>query len=256
MPNFQSAQPSRFISGLTQNMDFQPFGGLGTPDPFFYAMFDDDFLPYNAAGYNVQIGTGGSVATTGFAGGAITVTSGTTANNQTCLQNNIDSFAFQATNRMFYGCRISMSNVGNMGIVAGIVNNTASPFSGGITDGMYFTIPASSSTLSFLTVAGGVSTGSINLSSIFTPTATVQFDMAFVYNPYASVGGNVAVWVGNNLWGNKSGAQNTANLGPVGRIIFSTAITTANLRMTLASTTPSTTSYAMTADFHCAALER
>lgn len=256
MPNFQSAQPSRFISGFTQAMDFQPMGGVGAPDPFFWAMFEDDFLPYNAGNYTITTNNG-SVAPIAGPGGLIAIASGTTLNGQPTLQNNIADFALQSTNRLFYGCRISMSGVGNQGLVAGLINTTGTPFTGGsITDGIYFNIPVSTSTLSLLTLSGGVSTGSVNLSSVFTPTSAVYFDLAFMYAPYSSVGGNIAIWAGSNLWGNKSVGQNAANLGPVGRLIPTVALTSANLSMTLATQTPSTTSYALNADFHVAALER
>jgi hypothetical protein len=256
VPNFQSAQPARFIAGMTQDLDFQPLASMGAPDPFFYALYEDDFLPWNPNLY-LASGTGEVAAALAGPGGLIQLTAAATINDSTSLQLGaapVGQFAIQSTSRLFYGARISLSAVPGPGFIAGLCNVTTTPFTA-VSDGLFFQMAGASSTISFNSYVGGTQTGTVSLASIFTPTANTYFDLAFYYTPYSSLGGNVMIYAGSNLWGDKSVGQNSANLGPIARLI-PTSFTTANLTPTLGVNTTTATAYTMNADFQMAALQR
>jgi hypothetical protein len=254
VPNFQPAQPARFISGSTQNMPFQPLAGCGMQDPCWMAMWDDDFLPYRAGDYVVS-GTGAAAASvsTGL-GGVLQMTAAATIGDSTSIQlGGIGQFAVSSTNRLWWGARLALSAVPGPAMVAGLIAANTTPFTS-ISDGLYFNLPAASSTLSFISVVGGTAT-TVSLGSIFTPTAATFFDLAFVYQPWSELGSNIEIYAGVGLWGNKSGGQNSAPLGPIARL-QPASITAVNLTPTLGVETSTATAYTLQADFHLAALER
>lgn len=251
MPNFNPAQPARFISGMTQAMPFQPLAGMGMPDPFFVALYEDDFIPYNSAIYTLT-GTGSSAAAVAGPGGQLQLTAANVANDSAVLQlGTVGQYAIQSTNHLWYGCRLVPNAINGPGWVAGLCNFGAT--FGGITDGLYFSVAEGANTLTFNSVVGSASTGSVTVP--FTPTTGTFFDLAFEYQAFSTIGANVAVYAGANLWGNKSGLQNTANLGPIARL-QATSYTAVNLTPTLMVATGTTTSYNLVVDFQMAALER
>lgn len=254
MPNFWPAQPARFIAGMTQNFDFQPLGSLPAEDPFFTAQYADDFTPYAVGNYTIT-GTGGTVAPTAGPGGLVTLTAAATASDSCVLQSgtpNVGQFAIQSTNRLWYGARVQVSALSaNATYNMGLVESGATVAS--ITDGIWFSL-SGTGTFTINSAASSVLT-SASLASIFLPTAATFFDIAFEYQAFSTIGANIVVWAGTNLWGAKAAGQNSANLGPIVRL-QPASVTTANLTPTLMVGTSAATSYTLTADFQMAALER
>lgn len=253
MPSFQSAQPARFIAGMTQDLDFMPLAGMGSPDPFFVALDDDDFLPYLSGGYTAG-GTGSTPAAAAGAGGLFTMSLAATINNNGYIQRPAASMAIQnsaLTNRLWYAGRFSLSQLTTTTLIAGLTN-LGNPFSA-LTDGLYFSM-APGGVLSFVSNVTSTPT-TYSLSGQFTPTANVAFDLAFMYSPFGSIGASISIWAGSNLFGNKSGAQNQALLGPMARVQPAT-LTTANLAMVQGISTNAATAAVLTSDFHMCALER
>lgn len=248
------AAPTRFTSGFTQAARWQPLGDIGIPDPFFYAYYEDEFLPYNAALYTVTA-TGGSVAATitKGSGGRVLFTTGASAGNFAEIQLPVAGLQYTASKKLVYLTRLQFSGVTSAAVIAGLINTTATPFTGGqITDGIYFSEAANSTLLQLLVVTGGVTIGSINIPGVL--ANNTDLDIGFMVDRV----GNIKIFVGNNLEGAKR--QNFANLVPDYSIPASSltgAITTALLNPTLAISNGTTASAnTMTSDFQFAAQER
>jgi len=244
--------PTRFTSGLTQAGSFQPLGALGIPDPFFYAMYEDDFLPYNAALYTVTA-SGGSVAGTvaSGSGGRILITTGGSAGNFGELQLPAAGFQYVAGKKLAFLCRLQVANVTTSSILAGLINTTATPFAA-VADGIYFSKAAASTNLVLNVVTGGSSKGTATLAGALANATDI--DLGFVVNRL----GDIKAFAGANLEGAKR--QNFTVLGPNFGILNSAltgAITAVLLNPTIAVSNGATAA-AMTgvADFLFAAQER
>lgn len=241
--------PARFLSGTTPAAVFQPLGNIGTPDPFFYASFEDDFLPYNSANYTVTA-TGGSVAATSGVGGRILLTTGAVAGNFAELQQPAAGFLYTAGLRLAFLCRLQVTNATTSALVAGLCPTTATPF-GTITDGIYFTKAAGSTNVTLQATTTSASIGSVVVGTL---TNATDYDLGF----YVDRKGNIIGFFGNNLEGYKR--QDFAVLGPTAKILSSSltgVLTTVSLNPTLAVSNGATAA-AMTgiSDFFFAAMER
>lgn len=201
------AAPSRFLSGLSQAASYQPLGSIGVPDPFFYAYYEDEFLPYNAALYTVTA-AGGSVAATAAngSGGRILLTTGATAGNFAELQLPTAGLQYVAGKKLVYLTRIQVAAASTSSIIAGLIGTNATPFTS-IADGIYLSKAAGSTSLTVTAVTSSVTVGTATLANVFTNNTDV--DIGFMVDRL----GNIKVWAGNNLEGIKR--PNTAQLGPM-----------------------------------------
>lgn len=244
--------PSRFPSGITQAMGYQPLGNLGIPDPLFYAYYDDDFLPYNAALYTVTA-AGGSVAATAASGsgGRILLTTGAAAGNFAELQLPVASYQIVAGKKLAFLCRLQVANVTTAAFIVGLCATTATPFTA-VSDGIFFSKAAGTTNIILTVNSGSVTIGSFTISGALTNATDI--DLGF----YLDRLGNLKAFVGNSLEGFKR--PNTANLGPnygIAASSLTAAQTAVLLNPTLAVSNGATAS-AMTgvSDFLFAAQER
>ena len=246
-----SSSPVRFTSGVTQDASWQPLGNLGTPDPFFYAQFADDFLPYQAGKYTVTA-TGGSVAQTvaNGTGGRILFTTGATATNFAEIQMDGGGFNYTAGKKFAFLTRIQVADITNTAILAGLIDVTATPFTT-ITDGIYFSKAAAGTNIQLLAVTGSTTVGSVTITGAL--TANTDIDLGF----YIDRSGNIKAFYGHNLIGNQN--QNTATLGPDTAIRASSltgSLATAMLYSTLAVRAGTAAAQTMVADFLYSSQER
>lgn len=244
--------PTRFTSGLTQAASFQPLGHIGFPDPFFYASYEDDFLPYNAANYTVTAASGTVAATAANGtGGRLLFTTGATAGNFAEVQLPTAGFQIVAGKKLAYLARIQVASATTSSLIAGLIGTNATPFTA-VADGIYFFKAAASTTLQLIVMSGSAQIGSI--ANVGTLTDATDIDVGF----YLDRSGNLKVFVGSNLEGVKR--QNTANLGPNYGILasaLSAAQTAVQINPTLAVTNGATAAaMTMVADFQYAAQER
>lgn len=246
------ASPSRFTSGLTQAASYQPLGHLGLPDPFFYASFEDDFLPYNAAKYTVTAASGSVAMTaTDGSGGRILLTTGATAASFAELQLPAASFQYTVGKKLAYLCRLKVASVTTSAFIAGLIGTNVTPFTA-VADGIYFNKVAGSTNLVLTVMTGSVVIGSYTFVGALVNNTDI--DLGFVVDRL----GNVKIFVGNNLEGFKR--ANTANLGPNATISnknLTGVITSVMLNPTLALSNGATAA-AMTgiSDFLFSAQER
>lgn len=226
------AAPTRFTSGFTQAARWQPLGDLGIPDPFFYAYYEDDFLPYNATLYTVTSTGGGTVAATAAkgSGGRVLMTTGASAGSFEELQLPVASFQYTVGKKLAYLARLQVDNALNDVFVGGLVNTTATPFpGGGVTDGIYFAKAAATTNIVVTAVTGSVVIGTTTIVGAL--TTNTDLDIGFMVDRL----GNIKIFYGNNLEGFKR--QNVATLVPDASIPASAltgAISTAILNPTIA----------------------
>lgn len=244
--------PTRFTSGFTQAASYQPLGSIGTPDPFFYAEYSDDFIHYNTEDYTATA-SGGTVAATAAkgTGGRILFTTGATAGNFAEIQLSTASFQYVAGKKLSYLARLQVASATTSSFIAGLIETNTTPFTS-VANGFYFFKAAGSTTLQFLVRSGSATIGTIaNLGALADAT---DIDVGY----YIDRQGNFKLFVGSNLEGVKR--QNTANLGPDYGLLasaLSAAMPTAQLNPTLAVTNGSTAAaMTMVSDFQFAAQER
>ena len=244
--------PLRLNSGFTQDTVWQPLGGIGVPNPFFYSQFHDDFQPYQAGKYTVMA-SGGSVAqtTANGTGGRILFTTGATIGNFAEIQ--VDSFGFNYSvgKKFAFLARLQLADIVNSAVIAGMISSNTTPFSA-VADGIYFYKAAAGSVLQLIAVTGSTVVGSTNLPSGLLAVAT-DIDLGIYVNPE----GDIKAFAGLNLIGQKR--QNVAVLGPTASILksaLSGALSTANLTPTLAVSASTAAAQTMVADFLLGAQER
>ena len=247
-----SSAPVRFTSGFTQDAVWQPLGLIGIPDPFFYASYDDDFIPYNSALYTATL-DGGTVAQTvaNGAGGRVLLTTAAVAADFVGLQLTSAAFNLTAGMKCVYLTRIQVGAIATTSFNVGLVETTATPAT--ITDGIYINYTAAGTSMT-----GYVVTGSTVIGSVVIPVAPVNatdIDVGFVMDRQ----GNVQFFAGSLLIGNKISTQNTATLSPAA-VIYNSALTgsftTALLNPTLAVFTTAASAATLVSDFQLAARER
>lgn len=242
------AAPTRFLSGLTQAASYQPLGHIGIPDPFFYAYYEDDFIPYNASLYTVTAATGSVAADVADgSGGRIKLANTAVASDFVSVQVPGAGFQYTLGKKLAYLARVRISST-NTSVRIGMLVTTATPFAA-FSDGIYFTITAGTVTLNV--VSGSTSIGSVVVGTI---TYGTDADLGF----YIDRLGNIKAFCGSNLEGVKR--PNTANLGPNATINNSSltgAISTSALfTPTLSVITTNSTVQSLVADFQFAGVER
>lgn len=244
--------PMRIKSGFTQDAPYQPLAGIGTPNPFFYIQYDDDFLHYNAGDYTVTAASGSVAATsTKGSGGRLLFTTGATAGNFAEIQLTTTGFAYTPGKRMAYFTRIQAAAASTSSIIAGLIGTNTTPFTS-VANGIYFYKAAASTAIQLLVVSSSSTIGSI--ASVATLAADTDVDLGF----FIDRSGNIKVFSGTNLVGASN--QNTATLGPSYGLLssnLSAAIPTNALTPTLALSNGATASATtMASDFQYAAQER
>lgn len=243
--------PTRFTSGLTQAAKFQPLGNMGSPDPFFYAEFYDDFIPYVSSYYTVTAAGGSVAASATGTNGRILFTTGATAGNFAEIQTTDSNFQYVAGKKLFFLTRLQVASVSTAQFIAGLISTNVTPFSA-VADGIYFTMAAGSSNLVLNAVTGSTVIGTTTITGAI--SANTDIDLGF----FVDSQGNIRAFVGSNLEG--VARQDYATLGPNHSILAANmtgALTTALLQPTLAISN-GTTAAAITglSDFLLGASER
>lgn len=245
--------PTRFTSGLTQADNFQPLGNVGFLDPFFYATYEDDFLPYVAGNYTVTA-AGGSVAAataSGLGGRALLTTA---ASGFASLQQSAANFGYIEGKQLVYGACINLDDVLLSEVIVGLINTSATPLA--LTDGIYFHKAAGANVVTLNVKANNVVVGSVVMPQVPNSTALINGadqDLFFVVDRK----GNISGYMGYKLEGRKN--PNRAALGPMARIYASdlaAPINTLPINPTLCVSASTAVARTMAVDYQIAALER
>ncbi len=206
--------PTRYTGGFTQDAEFQPLGQIGMPDPFYYAEFADDFLPYSTGDYTVTA-TGGSVAASANSGtgGRILLTTGAVSGNSAAIQQPTANFAHVPSYKLAFLTRVNLTDVINSTLLAGLINTTATPLTPA--DGIYFSKPSGDNEILLTAVSAGATVGQVTIptvnNNVFLNNA--DMDLGFLVDDKE----NIWAYAGYHLVGNKAN-QNFTLLGPVAAI--------------------------------------
>ena len=251
-----SQPPSTFLSGFTQDNSFQPLNEAGTPNPFFYHVYADDFGPYRAGDYTVTAtGTGAAVAGVAGDGGIVQLTSGTAA-GVSALQQPFAGFNINVLpKKTMFLIRMALSQWAAAGLTMnfGLIQTTATP--GTVTDGVYFSLSATG-VLSINSAVGSV------ITTVAIPTAAYTFsnNASFDFGINVTRSGDVLAFVDTQLVGfipqsNIATPGNPQNAGAVARIT-GPSLTTATLNPTVGFTQAGTVAVTAKVDFMGAFRER
>lgn len=174
------AAPSRFPQGLSVSAPWQFFGGMGLPNPFYYHQMADDFdvLPAATDGWTLTNATGTVALSTTLDGGNFTMTTAASAANFVSIQRVASSFQPTAGKKLYFVARLSLSDVTNSVVIAGLFPNAATtPFTGTPANGIWIS-KASGSTQLVLNVANNSVVTSTNFpTSAYTLTANATIDV-------------------------------------------------------------------------------
>lgn len=242
--------PVRYTAGFTQDFAFQPLGQCGFPNPFFYAVWEDDFLPYTAGNY-VVTAAGGSVATTttNGIGGRILFTSGAVALDFASIQT-AANFLVSTPKKLVALTRISLGDVTASSVIFGFLNAGATPFSP--TDGIYISKASGGNVWTLSVRASGTARGSVTIP--FTPTINTDFDLGILVDRL----GNIWAFAGSGMVGIQNN-QNTSVLGPTAGILAANltgAMPTAALGVALGVEASTAVAQTAVSDFILGAQER
>lgn len=255
-----SQPPIRNTSGSTTDYKTGPLANSGFGNPAFYHQFYDDFdlLLGPTGAYTLSHTTAGTAAHAAGDGGLALLSTTAATNDAVSIQLPAASFSLPATTlagkKLFYGVRLQLSDITLSNFVAGLINTTTTPLTGGsITDGAYFQKASGGTVLNFITATGSVlTTTPIPIASYTLANATF-IDMAFYLNPKSEF----EVFIGSQLFGwiPESGTGVLLPVrGPCLRL--TPGLSPANLNMTLALSAGAAAIKTMTVDFHFAQKER
>jgi hypothetical protein len=256
-----SQPPVRNPSGNATDQPFGPFADCGNGNPAFYHQFFDDFdVNLGATGLWTITAAGGSVAHTAGDGGLALFTTGATAGQFAEIQLPFADFVATATQKHFFETRLQVATLTTNAWIAGLTNTNQTPFTGGITDGIYFSKAAGVTTINLIVVKASVvsATVPIPVGAIANYAINTNFDLAW----YLDRHGDIRIFANNQLvgWIPQSGTGSvsppTAGLGPCARATAPT-LPTVVLNPTLAITNGATAvATTMTVDFICSSKER
>jgi hypothetical protein len=177
------SNPTRFTSGVATVPSAQPLGNYPFPDPFHTSgsanldtfTYWTDYTEAGQVASNTVTGASSTFSLTNGVGGMAILTPGGTTTASSAYRT-YSAFQFVAGQQFWYLQRIQPSAVaGNVSFKFGLQYGSAT------TDGIWFTKPAASTTLSLVSSVG--STATTLVSSVMTGlTAGGWIDVAFYYN--------------------------------------------------------------------------
>ena len=194
--------PTRFTYGLATVAKGKPLGDYPLPDPFHTSSdagldvftYSNDFTDLGAAAARTITGGAAFALADGLNGiGVLTPVSATAAS----VYRTAATFQFISGNKFWFLHRIKASAIAG----AMVLNFGMSKVSGGTiatTDRLYFTKPASSTSLNLVSVVNNVST--TLLTGITTVAADTYLDVGFYYD-----GTDLQVFVSDNMIARVSG---------------------------------------------------
>jgi hypothetical protein len=256
-----SASPARLTAGLSFDQPWGPLAAMGTPNPFFYHMFQDDFDYLDTQLYTATKTGAGTIANAAGDGGQLLFTAAASSAAICELQVAVANFTLPTPTlpkKLFFLTRVQFSDITNCELFAGLVNVTTTV--AGIADGVYFQKVAGGTTMNLIVISGSTVQATIAIPAavlaLYLATAT-WIDLGFQVNRK----GDVSIYVGYPLvgWVPASAWVSSTQAPPLGLVARATApgtLSTANLAPMLMLRTGNSTAVTMSADFMLTAKER
>jgi hypothetical protein len=222
------APPARLTEGSTTDGPYGVFAQSGNSNPAFYHQFFDDFdNSVGATGLWATVANGtGSAAAANIAGdgGLISLAPGSTGAGYSYMQLPQASFTYTQTQKMFFGCRFTLTDSGGvtsptvlLGLAQHQASGTPAP-----TDGIYFRKNTANTFIDLIvnqastpvSVTGGVGFQVWNSTTGLYSTA-LQSGVSYDCGYFVDFNGNIWGFFGLDLFGfvpqSGSGAYNTAS---------------------------------------------
>jgi hypothetical protein len=179
--------PTRFLSGVATVPATEPLGNFPFPDPFHtggsagldVVSYANDFFNIGSTTLDWTItGTSSTFATTNGLGGIALVTPGGTTTTTTVASAG-SSFQLIAGNKFWYVCRIKMSAISSTkAFTFGLQKGSGA--TGSATDGLWFTKPASSTSLNLVSKVDGTATTLV--TGVTTVVADTYLEVGLYYD--------------------------------------------------------------------------
>jgi hypothetical protein len=191
--------PTRFLSGVATVPASQPLGNYPLPDPFHtsgtsgldVATFSNDFFTIGSTTLDWTIvGSSSTFTITSGVGGIALVTPGGTTTTTTVASTH-SGFQLTAGYKFWYVCRIKMSAISSTkAFTFGLQKGAGA--TGSATDGLWFTKPASSTSLNLISEVDGTTTTLV--TGVTTVVADTYLEVGFYYD-----GTDLLVYSDHNL---------------------------------------------------------
>lgn len=224
-------RPASHPAGISLDPPWGPLANCGTPNPFFYHVFFDDFdsilgpTPATTSEYVISAGGAGTVVHTVGDGGLALFTTAGAANNFESIQTPAAGFVLPSTGnnppatsgsmkKLFYLARLQLADVTLATFIAGICVITATPYAAGarnVVDGLFFYKAAgAANNLQLINIAsaakspsGAGFTNTFTIpTSAYTLTNNVNLDVGFYIdrnqNLFVFVGAILVGWIPNS----------------------------------------------------------
>jgi hypothetical protein len=179
--------PTRFLSGVATVPATEPLGNYPFPDPFHtggsagldVVSYANDFFNIGSTTLDWTItGTSSTFATTNGLGGIALITPGGTTTTTTVASAG-SSFQLIAGNKFWYVCRIKMSAISSTkAFTFGLQKGSGA--TGSATDGLWFTKPASSTSLNLVSKVDGTATTLV--TGVTTVVADTYLEVGLYYD--------------------------------------------------------------------------
>lgn len=130
----------------------------GAEDPSRFHAYFNDFDAFDAASdwTLTTVGTTPTAAVAAGNGGILSMVNSAANGDLDSLQLKAASFAIVAGNKAWFKCRFNISNATNAALVIGMIQTTATPLT--VTDGIYFSKAAASTTLNMILAKASATT--------------------------------------------------------------------------------------------------
>ena len=254
--------PVRYPGGISNAAPWQFFSGMGVPNPFFYHQFADDFdtVPSTTVGWTPT----GTVAAGTTDGGTVVLTTAASAAAFSEIQRTNVSFQPVAGKKLYFVARVSLSDITNASLIAGLMPSTATPFTSPA-NGVWITKPSGGTSFNLVVVNNSVTTTTVIPAAAITIANNVAFDVGiYITNGQSNTlqGTTITASVGPTLVSyvpqSGTGAANSTNRAPnvVSTAPLITTLQATVLAPTLAVQTGNSSALTATFDFVGAFRER
>jgi hypothetical protein len=167
--------PVRYTSGVSTSAVGYALADYTFRTPMRLNEFFTDFNTYNAGDWTVTASSSGTIALRDYNGGAITVTTATSAADVEGAQLKNKSFAFTTGSQVWFSINISLTTATTPALMMGLSNTFAALAP---TDGVYFSKVAGSTTMNLLITAGSTST----TLAVGTMADATQYTFSFYFD--------------------------------------------------------------------------
>ncbi len=133
------SSPKRFSNGIVNVASDKPMGALIIPDPTSVHIDFDDFDTYDTGDYTVtETQAGATQALQDGDGGQILLTNSAADNDVVALQRVKEAFTFESGKKMWFTCRLQVSDATQSDWLVGLHVTDTSPIASAPADGVYF----------------------------------------------------------------------------------------------------------------------